>query len=915
MKYKFEGLDDAAVLQSRKIHGANDLPPVQVGSFFGKLLENFDDPLIKILCAALVTTLVLAYFGYAEWYEGVGIGSAVFLATFVSTYSEFKNETYFQQLQQKASMVKNNVFRNGSVVSILTTQIVVEDYVVLQLGDKVPADGVLVDGELSVRHDMFDGEVRERLKLEAPPSYIPANPTDLRDKFLVFRGTLVCNGEGVLKVKAVGENTFYGKIHMSLNQTEERDSPLQVKLSALADGISLLGYCGAVFIAISFLFKQFVMDNHYDLDEIVHYISHWHTALHDVVTAVILAIIVVVVAVPEGLPMMIAIVLSLNMRKLLRSNVLVRKLLGIETAGSVDLLFVDKTGTLTKGVFLPKLFISGDVAHHQGYKEMPKELLDTLAFAIRESSSSIIAPSGQIAGGNETDKALLAFLDQKHLLVKLDIKVARKIPFNSERKFSVSSVCLPPGAEYPYSLQAFASSKGIELSIWKGTPEKILSRCTYYITRDGSRISLGSFDQRLAADVDRVSTAGSRMIAIALSEVVDIDEKVPDGMTLVGVIGVLDELRPEARPSILRAQQAGVQVVMVTGDKEETAVSVARNLGLLESDTHLVDRMAVISSHELQAMTDEQVKDRMPGLRVIARAVPTDKLRLVTLAQQCQKVVGMTGDGANDALALKQADVGFALGKSGSEVAKEAADIVVLDDNFHSITQAILYGRTIYKSIQKFIVFQSTINIASSSIVFLGPFLGIDFPLTLIQLLWVNMVMDTLAALAFGGEPALARYMKETPIQRDKGIITTRMWFSIFTGGFFIAALSIFALTSDYVETLFVRDGHISESAFLTAFFAFFVFLSVINALNVRTNNFNPFDNLTGNTGFIVVLVFIFVVQIAFTKIGGQVLRTVELYAHEWALVILSSLIILPYGFCTKLVFNIVFPSAKSKQE
>jgi Ca2+-transporting ATPase len=591
MKYTYEGLDDAAVEQSRKVHGANNLPPIKVGSFYAQLMGNFNDPLIKILCTALVITSVLAYFGYAEWYEGAGIASAVFLATFVATYSEYKNETYFQQLQQKASLVKNNVFRNGGVVNTLATQIVVGDYVLLQLGDKVPADGVLVDGEIRAKQDSLDGEPQERRKVVAPQNYLPPNPTNVRDKCLVFRGTLVANGEGVLKVNAVGEQTLYGKIYASVHETEERASPLQVKLSALADGISVLGYCGSVFIAISFLFKQFIMDNHYNWDEIIHYLSHWHVALHDVVTSVILAIIVVVVAVPEGLPMMIAIVLALNMRKLLKSNVLVRKLLGIETAGSVDILFVDKTGTLTRGVFLPKLFISGDVTHHQGYKEMPKELQDTLAFAVRESSSSVIAPNGQIVGGNETDKALLAFLDQRQLLVKLDLKIVSSIPFNSERKFSASAVRLSAGSESPTCLRAFATpAKDLELSIWKGTPEKILSHCTHFIARDGSRQPLGSYAARLIAEVDRVSTTGSRMIVTALSEVVNLEETVPQELTLVGVIGVLDELRPESRPSILRAQEAGVQVVMVTGDKEQTAVSVARALGLLESDTNDVDR-------------------------------------------------------------------------------------------------------------------------------------------------------------------------------------------------------------------------------------------------------------------------------------------------------------------------------------
>ena len=504
--------------------------------------------------------------------------------------------------------------------------------------------------------------------------------------------------------------------------------------------------------------------------------------------------------------MMIAIVLSLNMRKLLKANVLVRKLLGIETAGSVDILFVDKTGTLTKGVFHPKLFISGDLKQHEGFVMMPQELQETLAFAVRESTSSVISPSGQIVGGNETDKALLEFLDPKHLVERLDIKTTKAIPFRSERKFSASAFRVARKAGLPASLNAvagassYSSKQELAVSVWKGTPERILSCCTHYITEKGERMPIGPTAAALASSVSSVSQSGSRVLATALSDEVNFDEEatVPQGLTLIGILGVLDEIRSESRSAVMRAQDAGVQVVMITGDKQETAVSVAQSVGLL-NPLNVNDKRYVLGGTELQAMSDDQLKEIMPTIRVISSVVPSDKARLVKVAQNCGKVVGMTGDGVNDSLALKQADVGFALG-AGSEMAKEAADIVILDNNFSSITQAILYGRTIYKSIQKFIVFQSTINVASSTIVFLGPFLGFDFPLTLIQLLWVNLVMDTLAALAFGGEPALQRYMKEKPINRTSGIITPKMGLSIMTGGLFIAGLSIFALSNDHVE-------------------------------------------------------------------------------------------------------------------
>jgi len=314
-----------------------------------------------------------------------------------------------------------------------------------------------------------------------------------------------------------------------------------------------------------------------------------------------------------------------------------------------------------------------------------------------------------------------------------------------------------------------------------------------------------------------------------------------------------------------------------------------------------------MTSAQLAKMTDDEIASKVLKVVVIARALPTDKSRLVRVTQKLNKVVGMTGDGVNDSAALKKADVGFSMG-SGSEVAKEASDIVILDDNFKSITQAVLYGRTIFKSIRKFIVFQLTVNTASFLIVFLGPFLGFDFPLTLIQLLWINLVMDTLAALAFGGEPALERYMHQKPIRRDEKIISAQMWSSVLVNAIFIASICIYSLTSDFVKGLFVRDGEISEPAFLTAFFAFFIFLTNFNSFNVRTPKLNIFDNLMKNPGFVIVSIIIFTVQVIFTEIGGSVLRTIGLTVHEWVFVILIASLIIPFDMIRKVISGFFLP-------
>lgn len=897
MKYDdIQGLSEKEVEESRKKHGSNELPPPEVESFWDKLKENFEDPLIKILLIALAITLFLAYLGYADWIEGIGIAVAVFLATFISTYSEFKNESSFRELQEQASQITNTVFRSGRADKILASEIVVGDIVLLQAGDKIPADGKLLRGYLQVDQSTLNGEKESAKKSAAPPKYNPPDPEDFLDTHLCFKGTVVDEGEALLRVESVGRNTFYGRLNEELNEADERESPLQVKLSKLADNIATFGYIGATFIAISFLFKQFVMDQQYNWELIKEYISiaNAAVALKDVITAVILAVIVIVVAVPEGLPMMIAIVLSLNMRKLLKAKVLVRKLLGIETAGSLDVLFVDKTGTLTKGVFKPQDFITGDLNTYRNFELMPTPIRKILAFSLRESTSAVLGKDGLI-GGNASDRALLSFLDDQSLKDKdKGTTIVSEILFNSTIKFSSSKLNL--GKENPFNHNG-------ELTIIKGAPEILLPLCQSYYTSNGKNesISKEKIDQ-ISQKLDEISKKGTRVIAIATSEKpIPDSQHLPEGLALVGVMSIVDEIRPESFPAIKLAKQAGIHVIMITGDKKETALAVANELGLKD------DGKTILTSQQLKEMDDETLKKNIFNIGCIARALPTDKSRLVRVTQSLNKVVGMTGDGVNDSSALKKADVGFAMG-SGSEVAKEASDIVILDDNFASITQAILYGRTIFKSIRKFIVFQSTVNTASLLIVFLGPFLGFDFPLTLIQLLWVNLVMDTLAALALGGEPALSRYMHEPPIKRDEPIISKRMWSAILINGIFIATLCVLCLTQKQVRLFFIRNGKPDEAAFLTAFFAFFIFLANFNAFNVRTSKINIFDHLFKNQGFVIVVGLIFLVQVTFTYVGGNILRTVGLTLNEWILLIAASSIIIPFDIIRKIIAGFFLP-------
>uniref|UniRef100_A0A6B2KX22 Calcium-transporting ATPase n=1 Tax=Arcella intermedia TaxID=1963864 RepID=A0A6B2KX22_9EUKA len=909
-KYKFEGLSKEEVERAAVEWGKNTLPPPKVETFLEKLIDNFKDPLIQILCVALAITVTLGVVGYADWVEGLGIGIAVFLATFVSTYSEYKNESSFQELQEKASRIQSKVFRDGALITIPITDIVVGDHVLLESGDKVPADGPLLAGNLAVNQASLTGEPEPIKKSMAKKDYRPP-VRHCDDEYLVFRGSLVEEGDGVMLVSHVGTETLFGRLIKELDEAEDRASPLEVKLKNLAEGISNLGYMGATFIFFSFLFKQFVMDQGYSYDNIWLHLNNWQLALHDTVTALILSIIIIVVAVPEGLPMMIAIVLSINMKRLLDEQVLVRKLLGIETAGSLDILFTDKTGTITVGRLEPHVFVSGDAQHYALHpqEKIPASLRSNLYFAIKHSSACHINAEGEIVGGNSSDKAFFTVLEKEYAMKEEHLERNEEILFSSSLKFSGTSVVVKD----PKIIKALPKdllSQKAAVSLIKGAPEKLLPLCDQYFTKDGVLEKLMDQD-KLATEVDNLSHSGIRVVAIATSfEQLDTDSKqLPKNLNLIGLIGLRDEIRKESKEAIQLAKKAGIQVVMITGDRKETAISIAREVGLLPttnipedegSDVHL-PRNSVLTSDEIHQMGDDELLAIIPEVSVIARALPTDKSRLVTICQKLNRVIGMTGDGVNDVAALSLADVGFAMG-SGTEMAKEAADIVIMDDNFNSITKAILYGRTIFRSIRKFIIFQSTINVASTLIVFTGPFLGIDFPLTLIQLLWVNIVMDTLAALAFGGEPALTRYMHEKPVRRDEAIVSPYMWSSFILGGCFIAFLSISILSSEYCASFFQRNGLPDQDVFLTAFFGFFIFITTMNAFNVRTRKLNILDGIWLNPGFLLVLVVIFVVQMSFTYIGGSVLRTVPLTVKEWVVIFSVCFVIIPFDLLRKIV-------------
>lgn len=698
---KFSGLSDKEVEQSREQYGSNAIPDSEPTTFWEEFKETFGDPMIKILLAIAALMIVMFFFGYAEIYEPLGTIIAVFIVAFVSAKTGVASDTKYRELKDSTEKDKCKVYRNGVVTVIEVDDVVVGDKVLLQSGDKVPADGILIDGSLKVDNSALNGEAEECKKTAADPSVQLADDITgdtFVDKYSLFRGAVIFDGEGILDVRKVGTKTMMGKMAEEM-QEEEPDSPLKVKLAKLANQISTFGYIGAAIIAVLY-FAYFIVSAG---GPSAYFTNGIQDIIMDVVKAVSLAVVIIVCAVPEGLPLMISLVLMQNTSKMLDHNVLVRKAEGIETAGSLNILFSDKTGTITKGSLEVVDFFcadgnSIDIPQLSKHSKV-KGLVD---LAIGKNTQSMFDASHRVIGGNATDQALMKFIGEETfnaLASNTEYVVSAHQGFNSTNKFSQARI------------------DNVGKTFYKGAPERLLAAATKYLDADGN---IRDIDKAvLDRKIDELAAKAMRVLAFGYSESALAENKINEDIVIIGLVGIRDDVRPEARDAIKEVQNAGIQVVMITGDRLETAVAIAKDAGLLQGN----DDMA-LSSAQLNEMSDDDVKKIIPKIRVIARALPTDKSRMVRLCQEMNLVVGMTGDGVNDSPALKRADVGFAMG-SGTEAAKEAGKIVILDDNFKSIKDAILYGRTIYHNILKFCKFQLVINVAAVIVSAIAPFFGV----------------------------------------------------------------------------------------------------------------------------------------------------------------------------------------------
>lgn len=882
---KYNGLTEKEVEESRSKYGSNAIPDSEPTTFWEEFKETFSDPMIKILLAIAALMIVMFFFGYAEIYEPLGTIVAILVVAFVSAKTGVASDTKYRELKDSTKKDECKVYRNGLITVIDVDDVVVGDKVLLQSGDKIPADGVLVSGSLRVDNSALNGEAEECKKTETTPDFQLADDITgdtFVDKHSLFRGAVIFDGEGILDVRKVGLKTMMGKMAEEM-QEDEPDSPLKVKLAKLAKQISTFGYIGAIVISILYL-VYFVIQ----AGGVSEYFSMgMQDIVKDVVEAVSLAIVIIVCAVPEGLPLMISLVLMQNTSKMLDHNVLVRKAEGIETAGSLNILFSDKTGTITKGMLEVVDFFTAD-GNSIDISELSKhsKVKGLVDLAIGKNTQSMFDSAHNVIGGNATDQALMKFIGEntfRALESNKEYTIADSQGFNSTNKFSQARI------------------DSVNKTFYKGAPERLLASAKKYLDADGNvrDIDKAVLDRK----IDELASKAMRVLAFGYSEKDLTMDKINDDIVIIGLVGIRDDVRAEAKEAIQEVRNAGIQVVMITGDRLETAIAIAKDAGLLKDNSD-----KALSSAQLNEMSDDEVKKIIPNIRVIARALPTDKSRMVRLCQEMNLVVGMTGDGVNDSPALKRADVGFAMG-SGTEAAKEAGKIVILDDNFKSIKDAIWYGRTIYHNILKFCKFQLVINVAAVVVSAIAPFFGVEEPLKVTHLLFVNLVMDSLGAIMLGNEPALKKYMTEKPRRRDESIVSKKMMAQIGIMGAWLTLVSFI-----YLKLPFFRDLFDSEAEHLTGYFVLFIVAALFNGFNVRDDGFGIFKGLNENTGFLKVFFAIILVQAIIVNAAliplevfkwiGNMFSCVPFGIKGWIAVILLAATMIPVDIIRKAIVN-----------
>lgn len=877
---KNRGLSQAQVEESRRLYGENVLTPPEKVSLWKQFLEKFEDPIIRILLLAWVLSMVISCVhcwgpeqaGFSAFLEPLGIFFAIMLASLIGFIFEVKAAKAFEVLNTVNDDVMVTVVRDGKVQEVSRKEIVVGDVVKLNTGDEVPADGILLDANsLQINESTLTGEpVISKTTVEAEFDAEATYPSNR-----VLRSTTVVNGHGIMCVDLVGDATEYGKVNQGALIDNNLDTPLQIQLKRLAGLISKLGYVAAGITFILLSLKVFMSAGELGTMDII------SAMLHNFMIAVTL----IVVSVPEGLPMSVTLSLALSMNRMLKANNLVRKMHACETMGATTVICTDKTGTLTQNRMQ---------VHETNFLALSGQSLGdgTAAALVKEgiavnSTANLNKENGEVKTiGNPTEAALLLWLDKNgvdYLPLRDNAEVISQLTFSTERKYMATVVHSP--------------LLGKNVLYVKGAPEIVLAACNSVALEDGKTATVEEKREFVENRLLEYQNMAMRTLGFACRVLEEGDDTAPyenerlkaGDLTFLGFVAISDPVRADVPEAVQACISAGVDVKIVTGDTPGTAREIGRQIGICNSRT---PAEAIITGPDFEALSDEEAAKRVLGLKIMCRARPMDKQRLVRLLQEQDAVVAVTGDGTNDAPALKAAQVGLSMG-DGTSVAKEASDITIIDNSFSSITRAVMWGRSLYRNIQRFLLFQLTINVAACIIVMLGSLLGTESPLTITQMLWVNLIMDTFAAGALASLPPSWSVMKDRPRKSGENgdfIITKSMAWNIFVVG------GIFVLVQLALLVWWNKDGLTSYEQ--SEFFTFFVMLQFWNMFNAKAymTGTSAFKGLLDSYSFLLVCAVILIGQVLIVTFGGTMFNVEPLTLNSWLVIIASTSVVLWVG-------------------
>ena len=869
------GLTDEEVRKSRAEHGVNLLTPPKRQSMWKLYLEKFQDPVVRVLLVAALFSLIISIVEN-EYAETIGIIFAILLATGIGFYFEYDANKKFDLLNAVNEETLVKVIRNGHVREIPRKDVVVGDTVLLETGEEIPADGMLLEAvSLQVNESNLTGEpVVSKTVVQAD---FDEEATYASNR--VLRGTTVVDGHGMMRVESVGDATEIGQVARQSTEQSTEPTPLNIQLTKLAGLIGKIGFTVAGVAFAVFFIKDVLLAYNFSS---FHTFDEWLPALKATLQYFMMAVTLIVVAVPEGLPMSVTLSLALNMRRMLSTNNLVRKMHACETMGAITVICTDKTGTLTQNqmqVYEPSFYglKNGRIIGDDDLSKLVMEGISANSTAFLEETEG-----EKVKGvGNPTEVALLLWLnsqDRDYLKLREEAKVLDQLTFSTERKYMATLVQSPLMKK--------------KILYVKGAPEIVLGKCKEVLL-DGKRVDAVEYRSTVEAQLLKYQNMAMRTLGFAFKVVDDsetgdcADLVAKNDLIFLGVVAISDPIRPDVPAAVDKCRSAGIDVKIVTGDTPGTATEIARQIGLWQPEDTERNRITGVA---FAGLTDEEALDRVMDLKIMSRARPTDKQRLVQLLQQKGAVVAVTGDGTNDAPALNHAQVGLSMG-TGTSVAKEASDITLLDDSFNSIGTAVMWGRSLYKNIQRFIVFQLTINFVALLIVLLGSIVGTNLPLTVTQMLWVNLIMDTFAALALASIPPSESVMNEKPRKSSDFIITPAMRNNILGVGLIFLVLLMGMLF------FFNREGGMTTYR-LTVFFTFFVMLQFWNLFNARVfgTTDSAFKNISKSYGMELVALAILGGQFLIVQFGGAVFRTEPLDFTTWIGIIASTSLVLWVG-------------------